>query len=202
MINIANKIRTKIIDYKSISDNNVVLIKDSDEDYDINFFIPVRGRVDFAKPMYESFKKASEKSDFKITYTVVEHSEKSEHLDFCEKNDINYIWIKSEPGELFNKCLCYNMGVFFSSKSKYCLFHDIDCLVQSDFFLRLKENISNKKCRAIQCFRERRVLYINEKLTKQIVSEDNFDVDKLSINLSEVNYPALFGAPGGSRTVF
>lgn len=202
---IINKINNNKIDYKKIKDDNIVIIQNPEELYDINFLITARGRADFAQPMYDSFKAAAEKSSLNITYTVVEHSEIPEHSKFCKKNKLNYIWIKSAPGELFNKCLSYNMGVFFGPKSKYCLFHDIDCLVQSNFFLNLFDNISHKQCRAIQCFTGRRVLYINQEFTPKVISGE-FPVDKLSLDMPEVDLPRLggkvmIGAPGGSIMV-
>lgn len=202
---IIDKICKNKIDYKKIKNDNIVIIQNPEELYDINFLITVRGRANFAQPMYDSFKLAAKKSSLNITYTVIEHSENPEHSKFCKKNKINYIWIKSDKGELFNKCLSYNMGVFFGHKSKYCLFHDIDCLVQSDFFLNLFNNISHKQCRAIQCFTGRRVLYINEQFTPKVISGE-FSVDDLSLDMPEVDLPRLggkvmIGAPGGSILV-
>jgi predicted glycosyltransferase involved in capsule biosynthesis len=198
-------INNKRFDYKAVRDENVVIIQNPDEIYDINFLITARGRLEFAEPMYRSFLTAAEKSPLNITYTVVEHGENPEHSKFCKKNKINYIWIKPGEEKLFNKCLSYNVGAFFGNKAKYLLFHDIDCLVQSDFFIKLFENISHKKCRAIQCFTGRRVLYINEQFTPKVVSGD-FSVDDLSLDMSEVDLPRLggkvmIGAPGGSILV-
>ncbi len=193
------------INYNKIKNDSIVIIQNPDEIYDINFFIPVRERMDFAEPMYKSFLRASEKSNLRITYTVIEHNDIPLHSNFCKKNKINYIWLPCNQGDLFNKCLCYNMGVFFSNKSKYYLFHDIDCLIQSDFFLKLTENIKNKECRAIQCFTKRRVLYINREFTPNLVS-GKFNVDDLNIKMTEVDYPRMngqimLGAPGGSILV-
>lgn len=193
-------IKENFVDYKKILDDNVSCIYNEIDSYDISVIIPVRNRKNFAESMYKSFLKASEKSGLKIAYTVVEHSENPDHSKFCKKNKLNYMWIKSEPDELFNKCLAHNMGAFFSVKSKYILFHDIDCLMQSDFFINLFKNIKKKKAKAIQNFTERRVLYINPELTNEVVA-GNFDVDKLNIELPEVTYPRLFGAPGGSITI-
>jgi len=195
-------IKNNTIDYQKIKEDSVILVRDSEEDFDINFIITVRGRLNFSEPMYKSFLEASKKTDLKISYTVVEHSENPEHSKFCKKNNTNYIWIKSKSGELFNKCLSYNMGVFFGPKSKSLIFHDIDCLIQSDFFNKLSENIDNKKCRAIQCFTGRRVLYISEQFTPKVISGE-VSVDELSLDMPEIDLPRLggkvmIGAPGGS----
>jgi len=201
MENLKKYIENKKIDYNDVKDKNIVIIQNPEETYDINFLITVRGRKNFAEPMYRSFLAAKERSNLNITYTVIEHSHIPEHSKFCKDNKINYIWIKSKEEELFNKCLAYNMGVFFGNKSKFIIFHDIDCLVQSDFFLRLAINVERKKCRAIQCFTGRRVLYLNTELTSEIISNKEFDLDSLNIKMPEVRPPAIFGAPGGSIMV-
>jgi hypothetical protein len=200
VVNISSLIEQGEIDYNKILEDNVSVIYNETDLFDVSVIIPVRNREDFAKPMYESFKVAAEKSGLKIAYTMVEHSDNPKHSKFCKKNKLNYIWIKSEPEELFNKCLAHNMGAFFSVKSKYLLFHDIDCLMQSDFFINLFKNIKNKEARAIQNFTGRRVLYINPDLTKEILNGD-FEVDDLSIELPHVSPPNIIGAPGGSITI-
>jgi len=191
-----------MIDYKKIKDDSIVIIQNPEELYDINFLIPVRNRKEFAIPMYNSFKKAQEKSNLSVVYTVVEHSETPDHAKFCKKNKINYIWVKSEKEELFNKCLCYNMGALYSNISKYILFHDIDCLVQSDFFNSLEKNISNQKCKAVQCFQQRRVLYCDQKLTQQLIDgtidADNINLEHSSVDLPRMGGKVMLGAPGGS----
>lgn len=197
MENLKKQIQSGAVDYNKVKEDNVVIIQDPEELYDVNFIIPVRNRIEFSETMYKSFKAAADKSPLNITYTVVEHSENPQHSKFCKKNKINYMWVKSAPGDLFNKCLCYNMGAFFSSKSKYILFHDIDCLVQSDFFLKLFDNISNKQCKAIQCFTGRRVLYIHPELTQKVIAGET-NVDELDIDNPQVSPPQIIGAPGGS----
>jgi hypothetical protein len=188
------------INYDKIINDNISVVYNNEDFFDLNIIIPVRNREKFAKPLYNSFIKAAENCILKISFTFVEHSEFPIHSKFCKQNKINYFWIKSEPGELFNKCLAHNIGAFFSPKSEYLLFHDIDCLVQSDFFLKLFDNIKNKSAGAIQNFTGRRVLYVNEELTNRIINEE-FDVDNLSIDLQEVSLPMFIGAPGGSITI-
>ncbi len=200
MIDLKKKIEDNKIDYKKIVEDNVFVVYDNFDLFDVSVIIPVRDRENFAGPLYQSFKIAAENSGLKISFTFVEHSESPKHSKFCKMNSVNYFWIKSNPGELFNKCLAHNIGAMFSAKSKYLLFHDIDCLVQSNFFNNLFDNISNQKCKAIQNFTGRRVLYINEQLTDKIVG-NKFDVDNLSIDLDEVTPPNIVGAPGGSITI-
>lgn len=186
------------IDYQKVKDDSIFVIYDADKRYDLNFIIPVRGRLNFSAPMYDSFSNAKKNSNLKIAYTIVEYSDIPDHSKFCKKNKINYIWIKSEPGELFNKCLALNFGAMFSIKSEYFLFHDIDCLIQSDFFNKLMCNISRKNnCKAIQCFQGRRVLYLDQDNTEKIISK-LITADDLKIGLPGISLPVNIGAPGGS----
>lgn len=200
-MNLEEIVSQNSLNYKEIKDNNVFIIKDDDTIYDINFLIPVRGRTEFASSMYDSFKTACTNTNLKITYTVIEHSDNPMHSKFCKTEGIDYIWINSN-GRLFNKCLCYNIGVFYSQKSNSYIFHDIDCLIQSDFFIKLSENIQNQNAKATQCFTGRRVLYLNPELTKRVIKKE-FEIDKLNIEMPEVDYPRMggkimIGAPGGS----
>lgn len=192
-----NTLEANKIDYNKLKEENIVIIQSPEDMFDIAFIIPVRGRVNFIKPMYNSFIKAVEKSGLKISLTVSEHSTMPEHSHFCKKNKINYIWIKSADAQPFNKCLAMNMAAINTSKSKYVLFHDLDCLVQSDFFTKVIENIKNKDCRAIQCFHGRRVLYLNDELTNKTI-EDTVDIDTFKIGNPGINLPYAIGAPGGS----
>ena len=185
------------IDYKKIKEDNIVITYVPEEKYDINFIIPVRGRVSFLKPMYNAFKKAAENSELKISLTVSEHSFNPEHSHFCKQNKINYIWIKAEEKQPFNKCLAMNMGAIYSPQTNNFLFHDLDCLIQSDFFIKLLENIKNKECKAIQCFHGRRVLYLNDELTNKVIAEQ-IDIDTFKLGMAGINLPYAIGAPGGS----
>lgn len=187
-------------DYDIIKEKSIVQTRGKDVEYDINFLITVRGRREFAKPMYESFKKAADNSSLKICYTIIEHSNTPEHSKFCKDVGVNYIWVPSQGEEYFNKCLSYNMGVLFSHKAKFYLFHDIDILVQSDFFNLLMENVKNKNAKAIQCFTKRRVLYCDPRVTVGLINKD-IDVDDIDLKTEGVNPPKFLGAPGGSIMV-
>jgi len=194
-----------MINYKDIKEDSIIIIQQPEELVDINFLIPVRGRKEFAAPMYNSFLKAKENSPLNIIYTVIEHSHITEHSKFCKDNKINYIWVKCEEGDLFNKCLAYNMGALYSNISKYIIFHDIDCVIQSDFFQKIALNITNQKCKALQCFQQRRALYCDIDLTKEIV-QGRINIDDLNLDLKGVDLPRLggkvmLGAPGGSILV-
>jgi hypothetical protein len=189
-----------MIDYKKIKENSICEIHNLLDSYDINVLIPVRGRIEFAAPMYKSFLAAKNNSPLKIKYTVIEHSCNSDHYEFCKLNKLNYIWIKCEPIDQFNKCLCFNMGAIYSNISKYIICHDLDCLMQSDFFIKLMQNINIKNCNAIQCFHSRRVIYCDEILTSYIINNE-INIDSVNVYTPNTFLPESNGAPGGSICV-
>ena len=195
-----DKLEISFTDFKKIKDENIFIKYDNEDFFDICVIIPVRGRSNFLNPLIYYFKKAERKTNLKVSYFVVEHSEFPEHSKVCKKNKINYFWIKSDKSEMFNKCLAMNVGAVYSNKSNYLIFHDLDCLVQSDFFINLYKNLENKKCKSIQNFFGRRVLYLNDVLTSKSISLD-LDLDVLDEKTNGVSLPAFFGAPGGSITV-
>jgi predicted glycosyltransferase involved in capsule biosynthesis len=194
---IYNTLINNHIDYDKLK-NNFCKYKIFDKGhYDINVIIPIKGRINFANPIYQSFKKAREKSNLKISYTVVEVSTQNEHESFCIENNINYVWIETMPGILFNKCLALNVGALFTVSSDAFIFHDIDCLMQSDFFIKLEENIKNKNAKAIQCFQGRRLLYLNDILTEKVINNE-LEIDDFNITYPGISLPEHIGAPGGS----
>jgi hypothetical protein len=192
------KIHTTKVNYQKIIENSVCVLYCQEKEFDINFVVPVRGRFNFTKPMYNSFCAARNKvSGVSIIYTVVEFSDSSEHAKFCKDNKINYIWIPCEKDDMFNKCLAMNVGALFGGKAKSFIFHDLDCLIQSDFFIKLNENVKKTKSNVIQCFNGRRVLYLNEQLTANAINW-TLDIDNLSLDIDGVSLPFFIGAPGGS----
>lgn len=161
--------------------------------FDISIIIPVRGRIDFVDVSLSHLKSAIEKTNLKINITIVEHSTNREYYEICKGYGIGYYWINSLENK-FNKCLCHNIGALLNKNSKYFLFHDLDCLVYDNFFLNLMENKESKKSECLQTFFNRRVLYLNEQQTRNIL---NNEISINDINLEEVK-EGDYGAPGGS----
>jgi hypothetical protein len=205
-----NLLDSSKIDYDAIRESGIFDLRNG-EGF-INFVIPIRGRSKFVKKTVESVKAAVEKykkgsSLFEKHYetghvniTICEHSSLSEHRDLSNSLDVDYMWIESH--DKFNKCLAMNTAVFFSPKTEWIIFHDVDCLVQSDFFINVFKNIHKKECKAIQTFSDRRVLYVDEYHTDQILKEV-LEIDKLQIGpgISPPLRPdgsVAVGAPGGS----
>lgn len=195
--NLDNILEKRVIDYDHIRSSGTFILNNKQNAF-INFIIPVRGRSNFIQKTIESIKFAAYKfkKDFlseDVNITVCEHSELPEHQLICLKLGVDYIWIKSE--EKFNKCLAMNTAAFFTPKTKWLLFHDVDCIIKSDFFINVFENIEKKKCEAIQTFSDRRVLYLDDSKTNQFL-KGLIEINKL------VEGPGIkagvHGAPGGS----
>jgi len=171
---------------------------------DLSVVIPAYGRNEFLKPLINSFRKAEAKHNLSISYTVVEHSEERDHLENSIDLGINHIWIPKLKEDPFNKCLAMNIGATSVEAEEY-IFHDIDCLVDSDFFKNLYNNIEVKESNAIQTFYGRRVLYLNYELTKKALTNE-LDIDSLQEGSGDekdpdyngVTAPSSVGAPGGS----
>lgn len=194
-----NKSYQQKVDYIQIKNDSVQFLNDLSDDCYINFIIPVRGRLNFTELLFKSFEDARNNFDKKIIFTIVEHSEVPEHSKFYRKQKANYIFINSKQGELFNKCLSYNIGILSTSPARYYLFHDLDILVQKDFFNKVAENIDNSGVSALQCYTKRRVLNCDVNITNQLLRKE-IDVNNLSDKIDGVNLPMYNGQPSlGSK---
>lgn len=183
--------------FKKLQEKCTIYMDNVKRKYDISFIIPVRGRKEFLPTMFDAFIKARDNSKLDVCITIVEHSHERVHFDYCVDNEINYIFIPCEDGELFNKCLAMNCGALWSHDSEFLLFHDLDCIMQSDFFDNIMLNLEEKETDALQTFADRRVLYCNKILTQKIIN-GGYDYDSLRLNNITVTLPQFLGAPGGS----
>ena len=182
--------------YSEVKENSKIQLY-NEGDYDISFIVPIRGRIEFLPTLYDAFQKAAAKSKKKICFTVSEFDSESKHEEFCKANQINHIFIQCEKDELFNKCLAMNCATLWGHQADYWLFHDVDCIMQSDFFNNIFLNLERVKTNVAQTFVDRRVLYCNEELTQEII-KGNFDYDDLKLDHETVMLPKFVGAPGGS----
>lgn len=167
--------------------------KKPNKKYWLTIIIPVRGRVEFLTPLIVSLKKSICNYNRKVNIIVVEESKTSQHKEICKINNVDYFFIESD-NFYFNKSLCNNIGALLYKNSEYFLFHDLDCLVYDDFLINLIENKESKKTECLQTFYNRRVLYLNEQHTQNLLNKKTSIND---INLDEVRV-GDYGAPGGS----
>lgn len=159
--------------------------------FDMLVIIAIRGRSEFIYPCIRSLKKASRGHN--IALAVVEHSHILLHQQVCKDNHVDHLWLECKKDDPFNKSLAFNVGFLCGVKSKYVIFHDVDCLVQRDFF----KNLPLKD--AVQTFRNNRVIYCNDDLTNKILY-DGISVDDLYLGY-EGTFTVPGKAPGGSIMV-
>lgn len=190
-------------DYQKIIDNKTRHYHINNKNhYDVNVIIPLYERQKHLYKVVEALQKTIEKQQTKkinITISELVDSEK-DNLNFCTKNNLDYICVEVKKKMEFPKSLLMNLAALHGCDSEWFLFHDVDCLPQSDFFINLFENINKKNSTAIQTFQARRVLYLNDEATKDIF-EDKIKIDDLNINNQKISLPGSFGAPGGSVMV-
>lgn len=171
---------------------------------DIAVIVPVYDRAKYQTTLMNHLRQAIAEYDGKESIQVIfiENSEVQKHKDgFGFENPDNklfsYLWIKKDSEEYFNKSLCHNLGAILFRTASYFLFHDIDTIMPKDFFIKLMANIKETGRIAVQGFRDKRLKYCNEQLTRkfldgQITYNDDFREyqDDLSTGAE--------GAPGGS----
>lgn len=196
MDTILDKIKNNFIDYDEIIKTSVVDILYPIGEYDINVVVPVRNRLGFLAPLLKSLSRA-DKAGLSIEVTVVEHDRVSRHRHTALMHGVNYIFIQAEGA--FNKCEAFNVGVIVAPKSKYIVLHDLDCMVQKNFFLGILENMKAKKTEAVQSYYNRSPVYCDHILTPDIIC-GNIDVNELHIG-SPHTFVGSGKAPGGSITI-
>jgi predicted glycosyltransferase involved in capsule biosynthesis len=178
---------------------NLVYRRKTPKTYFISVIIPVRGRTHLLPTNIKHLKDAIEKTDKKINITIVEHSYESEIKNLAKEMGLTYYFIKCEKDEVFNKSIAQNVGAIINKNSEYLMFHDLDCLVLSDFFVNIINELSNKNNLILQNFRERRLLYLNERLTSKIINGE-CKLSEINLESNEV-VKGDTQAPGGSITV-
>lgn len=204
-MDIIQTIKKNKINYSDILKNNShILLFDENEKYDVNIVIAIKNRKEFLPIVVDSFQKAIKKSNKKICITIANHEYYPEHLKFCKKNKINYLWVNNKTNGDFNKSLAYNFGVKFSNKAKFYLLHDVDIIVKQNFFYELYQNIdANTKC--LQPYGKRRVLNLTKELTKKVVKYqidyNLFNEETEGVNPPMFNGKPIFGSKGGSILV-
>ena len=166
-----------------------ILEWDKNTSKELNVIIPVRNRSKILKKFITIFKNIKKPKNKKINLTVVEQNSKSVNKKICEENLIDYIFINDS--EIFNKCLCHNVGVFFGTKSKNILFHDVDILIGENFFIDLYKNLKYKQTSTLQTF-NKTLIDLPKKYTYLILN----DIKKLSE--IDTNLLNIKNGPGGS----
>ena len=167
------------------------IINKDESRIDVSIVIPIKGRIEQLPSILYFINREIEKNELNIKVVIVEqNSISTENKRTCEEYNADYIFINSN--EVFNKCLCHNVGSFLHN-SKYIMFHDVDLIVPNNFFRDLFINLGERK--AIQCFSKRRVFYIDENISNII--RLGKDLEILKNNNGSIR-EGKEGAPGGS----
>ena len=192
---ILSQIKDNAIDYESLPiETKHFYPKRKKEIYDVIVIVGIRQRDDFVLPLIKSFRAAI--GDKKISLILVEHDHTPRYKDI---QGVDYVWLKCKKDEPYNRGLAFNVGFMVGTNARWILTHDADCLVQSDFFDKVFENIRIKDARAIQTFNKNRVVYCNEQLSKELIN-NKISIDSLSCN-SPNTFTCKGKAMGGSLMV-
>jgi hypothetical protein len=176
----------------SVYANDLPKIKKDEQKIDVSIIIPIKGRVSQLQTSLYFLQREISRSSLVIKIVVVENDTSPLNKDNSERLNVDYIFIK---GNTFNKCLCHNIGSFLHN-SDYVMFHDVDLVVPELFFKNLFENLKQKK--ALQCFHNRRVIYLDQSLSEIVNREKSIS----GINLSDPRVrEGKVGAPGGSLII-
>lgn len=156
-----------------------ILPNDPKLQYDINFVIPVKNRKDNFECLVKNINFAMKKTSRKILFTVIELDNSRNHEKTCLENNINYICIDiSTLDSKFNKSIAPNCMFKLYEELGYnydwMCYHDVDCVVQENFFNDCFKNLENeqkrtdKKISFLQTYSGGRVHFTAEWLAKQL----------------------------------
>lgn len=196
MVNVLDTYFSRKINYKELRKKCLFKIVNNEE-VDVSVIVPVTGRDNFTRVLLDHLEASMEKyPEKKYSITFVEHSHAPSHLVHCEGR-CNYIYLKREQSEFFNKCLAMNMGALFSNKAKNYMFHDLDLIMDKDFFSKIFENLSKiDPGSALQTFSGRKVVVLDGKNTSDLI-HGTIKISNI-IPGKEGSAYCTPGAPGGS----
>ena len=187
-MNFIELIKKNRIDYSKVAIESVKIQPRTN--YDLLVIIGVRDR-DIA-PVLDSF--MANRSFLKVGYVVVEHNYQRTFDKICKKYKIDYVWLKCEEGEPYNRSLAFNVGYLCGVKAQYVMTHDADCLVQWTFFDDVFKNLRRTDSQAIQPYSNHRVIYCNEALTNLI--KEMQKKGAIYVNSITEHHPGTFTVPG------
>jgi hypothetical protein len=193
-------IKERSVDYAAIAHSDG-FIADIKESYaDINLFVPKKGRDEFLKPFLIYANRSVEHSSKKIRIVVLENDDSPKSRSACKKLGADYIFVPqnlTNTEGLMAKALMYNIGYLNTPKAQWNIFHDLDILVDDDYFLKLESYLSRNP-KWIQPYTKKRVLRLTGEITRIICSGDTM---KLAHLVPLHARPANPGSPGGSIVV-
>jgi len=197
-VQIEDHIKGRKFNYKQLL--NKISIAPLMGNYDLCFYIPVRNRLHFFGPFYHFFQKAREKSDLSIKLIVIEEDTTSHYSTHTKDKDVEYIYIPSDHTKAdgqFAKALCYNLAFIHNQKTPYHIFHDLDILIDENYF-KLIGCYIKRGITWLQPYSGKRVMRIGAGATGLITKD--FNRAPLLEAIKDMK-PANPGSPGGSILV-
>ena len=144
IVNIDNSLFVKsiqdtFIDYKKIIKNKFTILTHNE---DISIIINSLHSLKVLEKCIAFIKFSLEKANKNASITVVQNGEMPTHRDFCQKNNLNYVFIPYKKDEFskHNDALCYNVGVLANQKSNHFIVLRSDVLIPHDFFTNFNIN--------------------------------------------------------------
>ena len=197
-VQLEQAINCRKFDYEDLLHN--ITTKRKPGEYDLCFYIPVRGRLLFFAPFYNYFQKARLKSSLRIKLVVIENDVTSNYGDLVNDRDVEYLYIPSSLSKTegqFAKALCYNTAFILNQKTPYHIFHDLDILIDEDYF-KFIEFYIKRGITWLQPYSSKRVMRVGAGATGIIVKDPNY-IEMLG-SIKDMR-PANPGSPGGSILV-
>lgn len=195
LIDLAEKFK---IDYERVIGNSIR--KTYEGEADINVFIPIKGRESFIAPCVTYLKQSALGSSYKIRIIIIENDAVPNNKERITSLGVDYIFIPlkdSFSNNTFAKSLSYNVGYLTSPKVQWNIFHDIDILVEQDYFKKLKVYL-DKNPKWVQPYTKRRVLRISDTYTDKICLGNITDLSLIPPEHITASNP---GSPGGSIVI-
>jgi hypothetical protein len=193
-------IQDRAVDYTAIANHTRFLSDVKESEFDINLYIPKKGRDEFLVPCLSYLNKAIVASSKKIRVVVLENDYEPKSQELCKKMGADYLFVPldiTDTNGLMAKALMYNIGYLNTPRFSWNIFHDIDILVDEDYFIKLDLYLK-KNPKWIQPYSKKRVLRLSEEITKRICRGDAFKLSQLP---ERHVTPANPGSTGGSIVV-
>lgn len=199
---LSQMVKENAVDYSKIFSDALYIEEmrwDGDEP-DISFFVPVKGRVRFLKPLVEYVRRSIAYTKKRVHIVVAENDAYPKFQEQCEKLGVSYIYVPlsaSYSKGLFAKSLMYNICYMRSPRAKYSIFHDLDILVERDYFKKLEAYLKPEPI-WVQPYTKRRVMRLSGHITDQICSGKVVDLSVLRLPHASPSNP---GSTGGSIVI-
>jgi len=195
-------INSRKADYNRIRCHPSFICHIKEESFDLNFFVPVKERVEFFRPFIEYAKRSAENSPYKVRFVFIENDVSPKYSELCAAEKIDYIFIPSEVSlseGIFAKALAYNMGFICTPRVLWSVYHDLDILIDNNYFRDLKTYLE-KNVSWLQPYTGKRVILLGSDISNSIIKSAG-NGSLIDLNSAQDKKPSNVGCPGGSIVV-